>query len=77
MAVALLLIRLLIAGGLLVYCARGVMKALETGIANAAGTLYRRAKSPVNFWFTIACQLLFTVLCTWLVIKVIGEYFLD
>jgi hypothetical protein len=45
------------------YIGQRVVLALRSGVANAAGTLYRRKNRPIRFWFVVSFQLLLVIVC--------------
>lgn len=47
-------------GRRLLHC---ILIALRSGMANAAGTHYHRARRPDYFWFTVAAHVFFAGLC--------------
>ena len=43
---------------------------LRTGVANAAGTLHRRATDPIKYWVTICAQCVFAVACAVVLLRI-------
>ncbi len=62
---------------LFVYCGRGPLLALKSGVANGGGKLYRKNNAPIGFWFTVVGQMILTLVFAGLFTRAFVEYFSD